>query len=200
MYTMIICDIRALQCMGLVCQFVWYVNPNAPKCTWGHNSLLLDAIDRTAWVDSAPNQTHWESGQNSADCQLSLVQPVLLYFSINSVTSVHYCDPWMPKLSQELSVTPMERSSLLHSMTWRPLNHPTPRPPPLGVDSLARISWYLLSLSSFTCTIISVCPLFLVPGRKTWVNNIRDLQYSFGTWVAVDCFICGTWALCIWTG
>ena len=23
---------------------------------------------------------------------------------------------------------------------------------------------------------------------------------SFGTWGAVDCFICGTWALCIWTG
>ena len=56
-----------------------------------HNSLQLDAIDRTAWVDSAPNQTHWESEQNSAD--LSLVQQVLLYFSINSVTSVHHCDP-----------------------------------------------------------------------------------------------------------
>ena len=58
-----------------------------------HNSLPLDAIDRTAWVDSAPNQTHWEPGQNSADCQLSLVQPVLFYLSINGVTSVHYCDP-----------------------------------------------------------------------------------------------------------
>ena len=83
-----------------VCARVWLSSLNAARCNaraQRYNSLQFDAIDCTAWVDSAPyqNQTHWESQQNQLYCAALLLSPQ--YSTLISQRCKPDCDThWAP--------------------------------------------------------------------------------------------------------
>ena len=105
-----------------VCARVWLSSLNVAMCARSYNSLQFDAIDCTAWASPAPYLTHWEPSKTAP-----LVLP-------------HYGHPGQSAVLHSYPQTwlwhPLS-SSLLHSLTSRPLNQHLD--PSLGTCMLDRL-------------------------------------------------------------